>query len=371
LGLGTPILVVDDEVAFRELCSDLLQENGYEVEVASNGQEALGFLDKGSYPLVLSDINMPLMDGLELLRRVKARGDGTELILMTAYGGLQSAVEALRQGAYDYITKPFAQENLLATVRRCLEKQRLSFQLREAQEGLIQKEKLAALGSMSGWLAHRMRNPLNVILMCAQYLKTKFTEKDDRQDVVSAIEDKVNVLEKMTRDLIEFSRSYDPQMVPEDIHSLLDRVLETVSSRCRLQHVSVEKSYGAAVPLLPLDRDLMEEVFGYLFDNGLEAMGGPGTLRIETIGPLALGPLIQGPLVQGKASTVVVRISNTGPTIPADIREKLFDPFFTTKERGTGLGLAISHRVVESHGGTISLASHSPTTFCIELPLRS
>jgi DNA-binding NtrC family response regulator len=94
---------------------------------------------------------------------------------MTAFGGLQSALEALRFGAYDYITKPFTREALVATVGRCLEKQRLSVELKRVQEQLIEKERLAALGSVSGWLAHRMRNPLSVIQMCAQYLDVPFS----------------------------------------------------------------------------------------------------------------------------------------------------------------------------------------------------
>ena len=118
------LLVVDDEAGFRELCADLLAESGYRVEVAAQGQEALDRLEREDHQLVLSDINMPVMDGMTLLKVVKARFPSVEVILMTAFGGLQSALDALRFGAYDYITKPFTREALLATVGRALEKQR-------------------------------------------------------------------------------------------------------------------------------------------------------------------------------------------------------------------------------------------------------
>jgi signal transduction histidine kinase len=98
----------------------------------------------------------------------------------------------------------------------------------------------------------------------------------------------------------------------------------------------------------------MEEILGYLVDNAFEAIQGPGVIRLAT---------------RRGASGVSVAVSNTGAPIPPEIRERMFEPFFTTKERGTGLGLAIARRVVESHGGRISVASGETTTFLIELPL--
>jgi CheY-like chemotaxis protein len=218
------ILVVDDESGFRELCVDLLSDAGFEVEAATDGQKALDRLSASTFHLVLSDINMPTMDGMTLLKNAKARFPSVEVVLMTAFGGLQSALEALRFGAYDYITKPFTREALVATVGRCLEKQRLSAELKRVQEQLIEKERLAALGSVSGWLAHRMRNPLSVIQMCAQYLMSHFSATDEKREVVLAIEDKVKALERMTHDFIGFSRTYQPRLQPEDIHDLVNDV---------------------------------------------------------------------------------------------------------------------------------------------------
>jgi signal transduction histidine kinase len=353
--MNTPprVLIVDDEALSRELCQDFLEEGGYELAAAADGQAALELLKSQSFDLVLSDINMPRMDGLQLLKSIKAADAGVEVILMTAFGGLQSAVEALRFGAYDYITKPFPKDHLLATVRRCLEKQRLARELRETQEELIKKEKLATLGAMAGWLAHRLRNPLNVILMCSQYLGTKFDEGDERRDVMRVIQEKVDILEKLIRDFIEYSRTYQPRCSPEDLNALLDQSVSNIESRSRLQKVEIRKSFED-LPAVPLDRDLMEEVLGNLLDNALEAIGGPGTITLRTA---------------RAGDAAMIEISNSGTPIAAETAEKVFEPFFTTKERGTGLGLAIAHRVVESHGGTITVRADPETTFRIELPL--
>jgi signal transduction histidine kinase len=348
------ILVVDDEVGFRELCVDLLTDCGYEVEAAVDGQTALDLLASGRHQLVLADINMPHMDGMALLKEIKSRHPMVEVILMTAFGGLQSVLEALRLGAYDYITKPFTRDALLAAVGRCVEKQRLSVELKRVQEQLIEKERLAALGSVSGWLAHRMRNPLNVIQMCAQYLKTHFTATDEKREVALAIEDKVKVLERMTHDFIGFSRTYQPRLQKEDVHELVNAVLEGVRARTELQKVQVEKRYEDPLPLVPMDKELMGEVLGYLVDNALEALQGPGTITVRA---------------KRTADRLSMEVSDTGPAISAEVRARLFTPFFTTKERGTGLGLAIARRVIESHGGELTIRNGVPTTFQIRLPL--
>jgi signal transduction histidine kinase len=349
------ILVVDDEAGFRELCGDLLADSGYAVDAVDNGAAAMDLLAVHPFHLVLTDINMPVMDGLTFLKTAKVRFPQVEIILMTAFGGLQSALEALRHGAYDYITKPFTRDVLLATVGRCLEKQRLAMELHRVQEQLIEKEKLAALGSVSGWLAHRMRNPLNVILMCAQYLKARFADQDERREVVMAIEDKGKALERMTHDFIRFSRTYEPRFRPENLGALVEEVLAAADSGVRMSGVTVTRALDAELPPVPLDKELVSEVLGYLIDNAVEAMGGPGTLTVRA-------------RVEGEDAAI--QVENTGAPIPTDIRPRLFEPFFTTKERGTGLGLAISRRVVESHGGTLVLLDLPETIFEIRLPLR-
>jgi two-component system, NtrC family, sensor histidine kinase HydH len=347
------ILVVDDEEMFLSLYVDILQDEGYSVATARNGREALERVEKESFQLVLSDIQMPELDGLGLLKAVRAAHADVEVVLMTAYGGLQSVVQALRLGAYDYIVKPFPRDVLVATVHRALEKQRLARELRMAQAELIKREKLAAMGSVSGWLAHRMRNPLNVILMCAQYLRARFDGGDERQEVALAIEEKVRTLEEMTRDFIRFSRSYQPALSEDSLPEVVEQALHNVSSGRWIKSITVEKNFEPGLPSVALDRGLLGEALDNLLNNALEAMEGSGTLRVD---------------VRRGGRGVLLDISNTGRPMPEDVRRRIFDPFFTTKENGTGLGLAIVRRVVESHGGQVSVLPEERTTFRIELP---
>ncbi|MBI4218462.1 MAG: response regulator, partial [Elusimicrobia bacterium] len=126
------VLVVDDELHTREICADFLSESDFDVDAVGSGREALEFLSRKSFHILLSDIQMPEMDGVVLLKEAKKLHPELEVILMTAYGGLPSAIEAIRFGAYDYLTKPFTREFLVNRIHKCLEKTELQRKLKES-----------------------------------------------------------------------------------------------------------------------------------------------------------------------------------------------------------------------------------------------
>ncbi len=119
------ILIIDDEIHQRQIIADILTDAGYEVTQAENGQCALRKFKKNPCPVVLTDLKMPGMDGRELLDAVKKQAPATQVVLMTAFGSIPGAVEAMKKGAYDYLTKPFDKENLLLTIKRAAEKYHL------------------------------------------------------------------------------------------------------------------------------------------------------------------------------------------------------------------------------------------------------
>jgi len=132
------VLIVDDELHTREICCDFLEEGQFKVESASNGKEALEILSKKNFQILLSDIQMPEMDGIDLLKESRRLYPEMDVILMTAYGGLPTAIEAIRFGAYDYITKPFSRDFLMNRVHKCLEKSELQKQAeRHIQEKIF------------------------------------------------------------------------------------------------------------------------------------------------------------------------------------------------------------------------------------------
>jgi len=132
----TAILVVDDEQAVRDVLSEGLQDSGYRCASASNGSDALELLKTDQYSLVLSDIDMPKMDGVKLLQAVKQLSADIEVVMITGVVDVEVAVRAIRMGASDYLTKPFNLDQVRITVERALEKRRLIQENREYQRNL-------------------------------------------------------------------------------------------------------------------------------------------------------------------------------------------------------------------------------------------
>jgi len=130
------VLIVDDDEKMRTILQKVLQRQGYDVTLAHNGQNAIHLLQKTGFDLVLSDIRMPGMDGLELLRQVREISTDTTVIMMTAFGSVDSAVEAMKQGAYDYINKPFKMDEVLICLSRAVEEKRLRYELISMREAL-------------------------------------------------------------------------------------------------------------------------------------------------------------------------------------------------------------------------------------------
>lgn len=364
--IDTSILVVDDELHTREICVDFLDDTGYRVDSCSNGKEALSLLSQKNYSILISDIQMPEMDGIALLKAAKPLYPDMEVILMTAFGGLSSAVEAVRFGAYDYLTKPLARDFFLNTLRRCQEKIDLKFRLRESQQKLVEQERLAAIGTVAAWLSHKMRNSLSVILMCAHYLNEKISgnERSEFKDVIDAIIEKIRSLEKTTSDLIDYSKSYELQKVKCNVNQILTATIDSVSVQFQIQNVRLVKALGEGLPDICCDPHILQDAFENLIINALQAIGDQQN-KVLTV---------QSSVAEASGGQkIIVRIKNTGSQIESGFEDKIFVPFFTTKDSGSGLGLAIVKKVIEQHNGAVRASSgieqgEPVTTFEIELP---
>src|SRR5512141_596720 len=142
---GEKILVVDDEPGMRSLLSKVLTKGGYFVSAFERGQDALDSMSGEDYDLAVLDIEMPGMSGIELLKKIKAKDTGLNVVMITAYGSLQSAVEAMRQGAYDYLTKPFQMEEIKLVVEKALERERHINENRELHRELEEQYRFTGI----------------------------------------------------------------------------------------------------------------------------------------------------------------------------------------------------------------------------------
>src|SRR5580698_832137 len=207
--------------------------------------------------------------------------------------------------------------------------------LEQAQEEARRSERLAALGQMSAGLAHEIRNPLGVIKGSAEMLHQKLGESNPlASELAGYISSETNRLSALVTRFLDFARPLHAELSPREITAVLDRALHSVSlslTRKDEDLVRVERQYEPNLPMVPLDESLSEQAFVNLIQNAYDAMGSRGgTLRLTA-----------ARANNANRDGVEVRIEDTGPGIPAELREQVFNPFVTTKKTGVGLGLSI------------------------------
>ena len=225
--------------------------------------------------------------------------------------------------------------------------------LEQVQAEARRSERLAALGQLSAGLAHEIRNPLGVIKGSAEMLTQKLGESNPLATELSGyISTETNRLSALVTRFLDFARPLHADLTPQDITAVLDRALNDVVQFWKGGVVQVEKEYAASLPLVPLDESLSEQAFVNIVQNAYDAMGaGGGRLCVQVRKSRANGR--DG----GETEGVEVRIEDTGPGIPLELREQIFNPFVTTKKSGVGLGLSIVSKIIDGHQGSIRVES--------------
>jgi two-component system NtrC family sensor kinase len=234
--------------------------------------------------------------------------------------------------------------------------------LQETRDMLVQSEKLAAIGRLSAAVAHEILNPVNIISMRLQLLEQKEDFAGAVKDALAICKNQLNRIVKFTEDLGQFSRSSRKHISMNSLNEIIQHTLLLSDPQFKEYDIKTDVNYGAALPLIPLDKDRIEQVIFNLLYNATEAMAGRETrvLGIKT-GLSAPGDYVQ------------VIISDTGTGIEDSHMDKVFDPFFTTKDRGqgTGLGLFISYSIIHEHAGRMWAENNEwgGASFYIELPV--
>jgi signal transduction histidine kinase len=219
--------------------------------------------------------------------------------------------------------------------------------LEQAQAEARRSERLAALGQLSAGLAHEIRNPLGVIKGSAEMLTQKLHDANPLAcELAGYISTETNRLSALVTRFLDFARPLHADLAPREITAVLNHALHSVALLHKDAPVRVERQYHQDLPLVPLDESLCEQAFVNLMQNAYDAMGNDGgTLRVTA--------------ARSKAADrdgVEVRIEDTGPGIPAELREQIFNPFVTTKKTGVGLGLSIVSQIIDGHHGSIRVA---------------
>ena len=379
------VLVVDDNPSLVRLVSSILASD-YNLYRASSGEEALERLAESAVDLVISDVMMPGITGLELCRRIKSdeRTQTIPVILLTARGSTARKIEGLDMGADDYIGKPFDPDELRARVRSLFERRLLMRRLEEKsaelskamkelkdeEVKLIASEKLRTLGDLAAGIFHELHNymnmlyngalPLTDLVEMLQEEPENVTEEDFAEilELAALITDAAKASLSITGELKAYAHHAAHIHKEEDLH-------EVISSNIRMfgkLDAGLEIVCSFTDRALPIScvpsRMLM--VFTNLIKNAFDAMGGDGTVTITT---------------SQIGDSAEVRIADTGPGVPASFQDKLFEPFQTTKTTGQGLGLGLSlaSKVISDLGGELRYDADytDGACFVITIPLTS
>jgi two-component system, NtrC family, sensor histidine kinase HydH len=218
--------------------------------------------------------------------------------------------------------------------------------LEQAQAEARRSERLAALGQLSAGLAHEFRNPLGVIKGSAEMLSQKLKDSNPlATELAGYISSETNRLSALVTRFLDFARPLHADLVPQDITAVVNRSLDDVAKLWQGPPIRVEKDFEANLPAVPLDEGLCEQAFINIVQNAYDAMGATGgKLRVSVARARA-----------GASDGVEVRIGDSGPGIPQELREQIFNPFVTTKKTGVGLGLSIVSKIIDGHHGSIRI----------------
>jgi len=228
-------------------------------------------------------------------------------------------------------------------------------QLARAQQQLIQGERLAALGELSAVVAHEVRNPLGVIFNSLGSLRRLVQPAGDAKMLFDIVEEEADRLNRIVGDLLDFARPSTPELRPERLDRVVEDAVAVVLAQ-QVARVELAREIDPELPPVALDARLVRQAVLNVAVNAVQAMPRGGRITIRT---------------RRDGDQAVVEIEDSGAGIPDEVKERIFEPFFTTKASGTGLGLAVVKRIVEGHGGAVSVRSApgSGTVFGLRFPL--
>jgi two-component system NtrC family sensor kinase len=366
------LLLVDDEARFRQTTAKRLTMRGLVPEQAGDGEECLSILEKNPMDVVVLDVKMPGMNGIEVLHHIKKKYPKTEVILLTGHATTEDGVKGIKSGAFDYLTKPIELEHLLGKInqahekiRREEEKRRESEFRAKMEQQMIATQRLASLGTLATGVAHEINNPLAIIKESAGWMRLLLKKKEmanmphkqEFEMALNKIEKSIERSSKITHQLLGFVRKSDSVLSEVDLKELVDEAVQLVDQEAAHKDIEFVQEVDASLGPIWSDPYQLRQVLINLLTNAIHATGSGGRITI---------------IVGAIGEEVAVTVQDTGEGIPKENLERIFEPFFTTKSAGecTGLGLYVTRGIIEKLGGKIEVESRlgHGASFCIRLP---
>jgi two-component system, sensor histidine kinase and response regulator len=369
------ILVIDDEQGLREGCRRVLTRYRFQVDLAATGHEGLALFRQNRPDLVLLDVMMPDVSGIELMNTLRADDPDIVCIIITGYATVELAVEAMKLGAYDFIAKPFSDDNLLLAVEKGLEKRRLEQEARRMQQAEEEARRLSQEKAMLEELdrvktafmrkvAHELRAPIAAIQSFLLSILAGYGSPAAQHEMMERAVARSGELLDLVNDLLNLSRLKDAKVEPKkqevSLKKILDDVLNLHAADAQQKKIALDVTCEDCPPILA-DPGHIQQLWTNLISNAIKYTPNGGKVRIH---------------LRAQDGVIVGDVEDTGIGISAEDMSRLFEEFFRTEKAkafaqyGTGLGLSIVRQIVTECGGEIDVQSEVSrgTRFTFRLP---
>ncbi len=377
---GLAVLVVDDDPSARDVLAEFLGEEGFRVGVEANGEAALAALDRGGYDIVLTDLRMPGMGGLEVLRRVKEKRPDAEVIVLTGYATIQDGVEAMRDGAFDFLLKPIRIDRIEGVMHRCA--QWIHHRRSHAELEAVNRKLLDLARMKERFLAvtdHELRTPVAALDGMLHLLARQGAELPDRfrsrLDTLCQVSRRLVHLVRDIHDLVQSRHHAFPIQPDRATVATLLRGIEVDFEMVRsLRRLDLALEVGCPPETeVWADGHRLRQAASELVQNAVKATPDGGRVGVTVARR-------QG----ADGARLTVAVADTGLGIPPDERARIFDLCYgmgperhhhTSKFEymgsGLGIGLSIALEIARAHGGGVELASEPGvgSTFTLWVPM--
>ncbi len=353
------LLVIDDEPGIRSMMSLSLGADGYKVCTAADGAEGLKIFEEQRPDIVLTDIKMPGLDGIEVLKRIKSMSPDTEVIVITGHGDMDLAVRSLQLMASDFVTKPVSDQAMEVALQRAAERLTLKAQLRcytqdlerrvaEAAAKVVAAERLAAVGQTVSALVHSLKNML-AGLKGGIYMVTQGLERCHKQltdEGMQMLERNLARVQDLVGDMMTIAKPRQPDLAPLPLKELLAEAGRIMASEAEGKGVSLKvESPDGEGPVALADHRMILEAFLNLVSNGIDA----ASEAVE--GKVCLS-------ASGDPREVCLMVRDNGPGLDPEAIQNIFRGFYSTKgAAGTGLGLMVAQKTAGEHGGRVEFTN--------------
>jgi signal transduction histidine kinase len=375
--LKTNILVIEDEPQVRESYIDMFTFFGYDVQAVSNGREGLALINKNGYDIVVTDLNMPEMDGLEVLQYLKKKKPYIEVIVITGFATLENAIKAMKMGAYDYVTKPVDIDHVRIVLAKCVQQIKSN---QENEELRNLNEQLKSLNEMKDKFItitnHELRTPVTVLKGYLELIDVFLEDKRsaDLNDALGVASETMAELVSIVEQLHDMS-SFDYRKskldnVDIDVCELLNVIFKEMKIFFKQRNINLDLQLNGPSVIVMGDIKRIKRSIRELVQNALKFTPEQGIVKIEYS-------------VNESNKNIYVKVIDTGIGIPLEKQNLIFEPFYELQDAinhmtsktafmggGIGLGLTLAKEVLESHEGALLVESQGQkgSTFIAVLP---